>query len=282
VNGEAAVVKTAGTEAIAFPGPCCAAARGFTLIGLLIIIAISSIMLLAAFPVWTTIMQREKEAELIFRGESYQYALENFFNNFGRLPQDLTELVEMEPRSIRKLYPDPMTDDGEWELVKAGVDAFRKERDRGRKRGSRGARRRRSSRHSGPSLSDTRYRLPGRASNVKMKGGFISGVKSKCKDESIRLYKGADTYDQWEFTAKISRSAVGPGGRRGPGGRLGRSHPSRGRLGSRPGSPGGKSPYSPSSGFGRPPGRSRGTQPFSSPNRPGSFGRGSDSFERRR
>jgi type II secretory pathway pseudopilin PulG len=255
-----------------------AGARGFTLIGLLIIIAISSIMLLAAFPVWTSIMQREKEAELIFRGESYKNAIEAFQNQFGRLPQKLDELVEMEPRCIRKLYKDPMTEDGEWELVNAGADRLG-DRRRGRgDRGSRGAKRRRSSRPglSGRSgRSNIEYRLPGRASNVRLKGGFISGVKSKCTDESIRTYNGATQYDEWDFTVKVTQRGRNVGAR-GAGTRGGRSHPSRGRLGSRPGTQRGQTGRAPSSRFGRrdSPNSYRRNQPFSSPrSSPGGFGR---------
>ncbi len=86
---------------------------------------------------WKTIMQREREAELLFRGDQYRRALESYFRQGhgnvssgpvvtgtpgrigsgpggGNYPAALEDLVR-DPRSatvvrhLRKLYPDPFT-----------------------------------------------------------------------------------------------------------------------------------------------------------------------------
>lgn len=212
--------------------------NGFTLVGLLIIIAIATIMLAAAFPLWTSVVQREKEEELIFRGEAYKQAIQDFVRTFGRPPQKLDELVEMEPRSIRKLYKDPMTEDGEWDLVHASANQMNPRSTTRKRSGPRTGSGQQDQQQgvtdetpqldttplgsstgvgsggtlgSSGTLSDVRYRLPGRASNVKMEGGFIIGVQSKSTETSIRLYNGATTYDTWDFSAQLQMGMGIPG-----------------------------------------------------------------------
>src|SRR5688572_22661547 len=43
-----------------------------------------------------------------------------FQNRHQRLPVRIQELAEVEPRSIRKLWKDPMTEDGNWVLIPPG------------------------------------------------------------------------------------------------------------------------------------------------------------------
>ena len=76
--------------------------------GLLVAIGVMGILMSAALPVWRTYMQREKEAELLFRGEQYVRAIDLYQRRFpGAYPTDLEALVE--GRFLRRLYPDPMT-----------------------------------------------------------------------------------------------------------------------------------------------------------------------------
>jgi hypothetical protein len=65
--------------------------------------------------------QRQKEEELIFRGQQYTRAIQLYVRRFGRYPTSLEELEDTnELRFIRKLYKDPMTTDGEWRLIHVG------------------------------------------------------------------------------------------------------------------------------------------------------------------
>ena len=86
--------------------PC--AERGYAMAGLLVAIAVMGVLMSAALPVWRTYMQREKEAELVFRGQQYMRAIDLYQRRFpGAYPTDLEALVE--GRFLRRLYLDPMT-----------------------------------------------------------------------------------------------------------------------------------------------------------------------------
>lgn len=94
---------------------------GFTFIALLVIVAIMGIMLAAVGQSWHTIMLREREKELLFRGEQYRQALERWHNpdtKAGMPPasplNDLHDLLQ-DPRTVgknhylRRLYKDPIS-----------------------------------------------------------------------------------------------------------------------------------------------------------------------------
>ena len=87
--------------------------RGYAMAAVLVGVAIMSIVMSALLPVWRQQVQREKEAELAFRGEQYARAIYLFQRaNGGRNPPSLDVLVS--GRFIRKKYKDPMTEDGEF------------------------------------------------------------------------------------------------------------------------------------------------------------------------
>ena len=81
--------------------------RGYAMAALLVGMAVMAIMLGVALPVWRTAVQREREAELVFRGEQYANAIEIFQRRTGGYPQTL-DLLE-KTRAIRRLYKDPIT-----------------------------------------------------------------------------------------------------------------------------------------------------------------------------
>ena len=91
---------------------------GFTLVGVVVGIAILTILIAAVAPSVATIVQRDKEIELVFRGKQYARAILAFQRRFGRYPTSLKELQEIKPRSIRQLWKDPMTNtlDG-WTVI---------------------------------------------------------------------------------------------------------------------------------------------------------------------
>jgi type II secretory pathway pseudopilin PulG len=95
---------------------------GFTLVGVVVGIAILTILIAAVAPSIATIAQRDKEIELVFRGKQYARAILAFQRRFGRYPTSLKELKEIKPRSIRQLWKDPMTNtlDG-WTVIIAGT-----------------------------------------------------------------------------------------------------------------------------------------------------------------
>ena len=93
---------------------------GYAMAALLVAIAVMTVMLSVAMPVWRHEMQREREAELVFRGEQYVRAIDLFQRKYaGALPPTVDLLVT--ERFLRKKYKDPMTEDGEFRIVAAGA-----------------------------------------------------------------------------------------------------------------------------------------------------------------
>jgi type II secretory pathway pseudopilin PulG len=98
--------------------------RGFVLMGLLLVMALSGIALMAAVDVWTLQRQREREQELLFAGDAYRQAIRHYY--FGAppgtartLPKSLDVLLQDDryPQPVhhlRRLYPDPITGKAEW------------------------------------------------------------------------------------------------------------------------------------------------------------------------
>jgi type II secretory pathway pseudopilin PulG len=101
--------------------------RGFTYIGVLVLVALIGLALAAGGQVWHTAQQREKEGELLFIGKQFRLALSRYAGHTPdqarRAPLTLEELLQ-DPRHpgiqryLRKIYVDPMTGGTEWGLVK--------------------------------------------------------------------------------------------------------------------------------------------------------------------
>jgi type II secretory pathway pseudopilin PulG len=170
--------------------------RGYAMAALLVGLSVMSIMLSMALPVWRTVTQREREAELVFRGEQYAQAIELFSRRNGGFPPNL-EILE-EGRYIRKLYKDPMTSDGEFEPVYLGQPLPGQTPEGGR---------------GGPPASAGF----GQAGAPRGAGPII-GVVSTSTAESLRLYNGRGRYSEWAFVAIAATTQAGaPGGAQNPG-----------------------------------------------------------------
>jgi type II secretory pathway pseudopilin PulG len=75
---------------------------------------VMGIMLMKIAPAVDAQVQRENEAELIFRGEAIANALRLYAAKMHRYPKNLDEVMKVRPRILRQKYTDPMTSDGEW------------------------------------------------------------------------------------------------------------------------------------------------------------------------
>lgn len=106
-------------------------ARGFSLIGLLFLVAGLGVGMAALGTMWHAAAQREKERELLFVGDQYARAIESFWSiplpvgTPRRLPRNVAELLTDRRfpntvRHLRRAWSDPMTG-GEWVLLK-GAD----------------------------------------------------------------------------------------------------------------------------------------------------------------
>jgi type II secretory pathway pseudopilin PulG len=128
---------------------------------LLAIMAAMGVMLTVVMPYWKKDLQREDEAELVFRGEAIANAIRTYKAKTGGYPLALKDLEKLRPRIIRKLYTDPMTREGDWDLITAVQ----------------------------PGASGDTTGLP------------IVGVRSKGHQNSYLLYKGKDQVSDWTFSA---------------------------------------------------------------------------------
>jgi len=178
------------------------AARGYAMIMLMLVVAILALGLLVAMPVWETQLRREKEEELIFRGSQYVEAVRRFqLKNPGRFPATLEELEE--ERFIRKLFRDPMSPTGEWNVVLV-MGGFA----RGGSGGAQGPGQRPGG---GPGGSFGQTRGASQAPIVQrvlvapesalesVQNALILGVVSSSTRRSIRIYNDQESYDKWLF-----------------------------------------------------------------------------------
>jgi len=86
------------------------------MIVLIIAVSVLTVFLLMAVPLWETVLQREAEEELLFRGRQYVTAIGLYLKNHNNLHAQNFEILHLE-KFLRRLYPDPMTDDGRWDMV---------------------------------------------------------------------------------------------------------------------------------------------------------------------
>jgi type II secretory pathway pseudopilin PulG len=187
--------------------------RGYAMAALLVSVAIMAILMSVALPAWRHQAQREKEAELVFRGEQWVRALNLYQrrNGPGSYPPSLDVLVDQ--RLARKKWKDPITGK-DFIPITPGQQVAAP--GQGGRQGGRGA-----------------APQPPTFGGQPVGGGGVMGVRSESTANSIREYKGATRYDQWQFLSG-NIGAAGPGGGIGapaPGGRGGRGGPGTGGRG---------------------------------------------------
>ena len=77
---------------------------------LLIAMSIMAVMMTVVMPVWKHAAQREKEEELVFRGQQYARAIGLFQRKFANAyPPNIDLLVDQ--KFLRKKFKDPITND---------------------------------------------------------------------------------------------------------------------------------------------------------------------------
>lgn len=188
------------------------AARGFTLVGVIVIFTVMTVMLSMAMPMWSKIIQREKEEELIFRGLQYAEAIRVFQLRNGRYPLRLEELVTVRPRSIRQLWTDPMTD-GEWGLIYAQAAPGRRRGRRGQPdRGVAPQQQPQTFGGSGPRSLGGEESRAGQRGRAAQAIAPIMGVHSLSNEEAIKSFFGGGKHSDWRFSVEILPVAnVSPG-----------------------------------------------------------------------
>ena len=94
---------------------------GILYLALLFSVVLIGIVTAVAAPLWRTVVQREKEEELLFRLREFRQAMAAYQAAHNRLPQKLEDLLEDKTqlatrRYLRRIYPDPMTGKTDWAL----------------------------------------------------------------------------------------------------------------------------------------------------------------------
>ncbi|HEY7862330.1 MAG TPA: type II secretion system protein [Thermoanaerobaculia bacterium] len=181
--------------------------KGYTMVAVVIGIAILSIAVAAVAPAVSTVMRRERELELIFRGRQYARAIVLFQRRYGRLPVTLEELYKARPRTIRKLWKDPMCDCLDWyPLIQGTVEASTGQGGPGGGPAPPGGGDRTYT-----GLRPTPAPTPGFGAPIGMGGpvGPIIGVRSKVRKEALKQWRGRRYYDEWRFIAGDADSELG-------------------------------------------------------------------------
>lgn len=155
--------------------------NGYIMVVLLIGIAVTAVWMAALLPSWHQQSVREKEADLIFRGEQYARAIALYYRkNNQTFPTSIDVLVSQ--HYLRRKYLDPIT--GKEFLPTAA----------------------------GFAQSQGRGQTAGLGPQVQL-GGGITGVRSTSNDTSIRVYNGQQTYSQFvfDYTTALQKMGVGIG-----------------------------------------------------------------------
>jgi type II secretory pathway pseudopilin PulG len=210
--------------------------RGYAMAALLVAMSVMAVLMGALMPVWTTMAKREKEAELVFRGNQYARAIGLFQRKFANAAPPSIDLL-VEQRFLRKKYKDPITND-DFQPLYANQAMSPQGPGTQQQPGQQSQRGTSASPPPGGQLMQ-----PGFGGTGATAAGGIIGVTSKSKDTSLRAFNGRTKYNEWAFVhVQTSQRLGGPGqgGPQGPGGASGQQ-----------GRPGGAQTPSP---FGMPPG----------------------------
>ena len=162
---------------------------------LLVAMGVMAILMTAMMPVWKQMAQREKEQELVFRGQQYARAIGLFQRKYANTPPPSLDVLVQE-HFLRKKYKDPITN-ADFVPIPAGqAGAATPGGAPGSAPAGRGA----------PIAGQPISGSPGVTS---ARGGII-GVTSASTAQSIRIYNGATRYNQWRFV--YAPAAATPGG----------------------------------------------------------------------
>src|SRR4029077_11946233 len=96
---------------------------GYTLLMAVFMVATMLILAAATAPNILTQGRREKEEDMVWRGQQYARAIGLYYRKFGKYPTKLDDLVKETNgvRFLRKAYTDPMNkDDGSWRFIYVG------------------------------------------------------------------------------------------------------------------------------------------------------------------
>lgn len=227
---------------------------------LLVGMSVAAVLMTVAMPTWKQLVRREKEAELVFRGQQYVRAIGLFQKRSGPgvLPPNVDVLVS--GRFLRKKFKDPITNQ-DFDLLSATQVAGPPVPGQS---GAGGQPTTRPPQGTGTVIGAQ----PSAQTGGRGAAGGIMGVASKSKEASLRIFNGRTHYNEWQFVFVQQTQAPGSGaqgrGTNPPGGPPvgGGVQSEPGRQGQGQGQGRGTAPQGQRGGGGAPPG-----SPFSAPAR---------------
>lgn len=207
---------------------------GYALLVVMATAALLLVSLTVALPSVYQEAQREREAELIFRGNQYARAIILFHRQFQRFPTSVKELLQTNGiRFLRQAYPDPMDPKGKWRFIHANAAGVLLDSKMqgprpnapnasgtmfgtspGTSQTAPGTGAAQPDSQSTPSQSTSAFF----GSDNQMVGAFIVGVAATSHRASIRVWNNRTHYDEWEFLG-VDLNLLGgvPGQMGGPG-----------------------------------------------------------------
>ncbi len=239
---------------------------GYTLLIMLFLVASMILMLTAATPSLLTQGRRDREQEMIWRGNQYVRAIGLYYRKFGKYPTKIDDLYQNTNgvRFLREKYTDPMnTVDGSWRLIYLGpngqlvgsvnyTNMLQMAMPGGAAMGAPGTT---PSGAAGTPQGSSPFGAPGSTPTAgtaaqpgssqtadqsgpagaplggEIIGGNLIGVGSKVKKSSIKNWNGASDYYHWEFIWKPIQTVGAPA--------VGAQAPPAGTTGTPPANPGG-------------------------------------------
>jgi len=143
---------------------------GYVMIMLIIALAVLTVLMLMALPLWQTEMQREAEEELFFRARQYVNAIGFYVKSHNSLYPQSFEILHLE-KFLRQLYPDPVSADGRWDMVFMDTRA-----------------------------GEGKYLVvPASMAGAYFSRAVLVGVCSTSPETAFREYRGKKKYNEWAF-----------------------------------------------------------------------------------
>jgi hypothetical protein len=221
---------------------------GVIFIWILVSFFVMAVLLIAAVQPASIMAKREKEAELVFRGEEYTEAIRLFQQEHGgAYPTKFKQLLEQGPkkhRYIRRLYRNPFDPEGKWILLGPGTTVVSKDDKGNTVYKSSGAQTGLSSTQATPAPAPGPQTNPGQArpgqanpgqgatgqarpGMPKMgqvlpfriggqEGQSILGVYCKLHEKAFQDFLGNSYYDEWFFSPLVIPAPTLPGARTNP------------------------------------------------------------------
>ncbi|MBY8947414.1 type II secretion system protein [Pseudomonas sp. SH10-3B] len=98
------------------------AQQGSVFMGMLVTVAVVAVMLMEVGTLWSSVLQRERELELLARGNEIRRAIGLYYAAGNTYPTSLEDLVldRRQPtikRYLRRAYADPLTGSADWGVV---------------------------------------------------------------------------------------------------------------------------------------------------------------------